>query len=96
MIFLFLGTRQISYLNYPRMKYIIDTNFGMEEVTIRIAHLRDVKNLVSINHKWQRHVLGEKIQNGFLSAEFSKQTFALLVKTGEIVVAEAGNHIAVR
>ena len=63
------------------------TNDKSLEIEIRVGRLTDIDSLVSINHKWQRRLLGDQIQNGFLSASFDKQTFETLVEKSEIVIA---------
>ncbi|MFT4247791.1 MAG: hypothetical protein QM581_07100 [Pseudomonas sp.] len=53
---------------------------------IRLGQPTDIYNLISINHKWQRHLLNNN-KNGFLSASFDFPTFDTLINNGEIVVA---------
>ena len=60
---------------------------------IRVGQFNDIDNLISINHKWQRHLLSNN-KNGFLSASFDFQTFEALINNGEIVVAYNDSTLA--
>ena len=56
---------------------------------IRVGQFNDIDNLISINHKWQRHLLSNN-KNGFLSASFDFQTIEALINNGEIVRLSPG------
>lgn len=62
-------------------------------VNVRNANQNDIPDLMRLNQKWQKAVLGENIKNGFVGAAFSKETFAELIRRSQIVIAEFENEI---
>lgn len=62
-------------------------------MTIRRAELSDLKELLSLNQKWQKHLLPD-YSRGFLSSTFLDETFECAIKNKDVVVCDAGQFIA--
>lgn len=60
---------------------------------IRDANQDDIPDLMKINHKWQKEVLGENTKNGFVGAAFSKGTFSELIRRRQVVIVRFGTAI---
>lgn len=60
---------------------------------IRLAMYKDIKNLMSLNNKWQKNLV-PNFDFGFLSAAFEEQTFKALIESSDIIVANSGRKIA--
>src|SRR5574337_88058 len=65
------------------IRTITGTKFELDIVPATAAH---VQGLTNINHRWQRKLLGNNTDHGFLSAAFSFETFNALVNSEEVVV----------
>lgn len=63
------------------------------DVTVRNATQNDIPNLMLLNQKWQKSVLGENIKDGFVGAAFSKETFAELIHRKQITVTDFDNKV---
>ena len=62
-------------------------------INIRQAELSDLKNLMELNQKWQKHLLPD-YSRGFLSSTFVKETFECAISNKDIVVCDTGQFLA--
>ena len=86
------------------MTYPVTTNNDEKQMDIRLAETADIGQLICLNKKWQRNLLGVNTMKGFLSGSFDEATFERLINDKAIVIAMKGvdltaymlsvNHIA--
>jgi hypothetical protein len=61
----------------------------MTTAQIRNASATDLQHLKSLNQKWQKSALDSNLQDGYIGAAFSDETFLELINRKQVVVAEA-------
>lgn len=62
-------------------------------ISVRQAELSDLENLMALNKKWQKHLL-QDYSRGFLSSNFSVETFECAIANSDIVVCDTGQFLA--
>lgn len=58
------------------------------DIEVRSATKNDLVYLVQLNQKFQKSILGNKIQDGYVGAAFSTETFLELINRNQIVVTQ--------
>lgn len=63
------------------------------DVEIREANDPDIENLMHLNQKWQKLVLGQDLKDGYVGAAFSKETFEHLIAQNQVIVSQQDETI---
>lgn len=61
-------------------------------MNVRQGRLSDLENLMSLNQKWQKHLLPD-YSHGFLSSVFLADTFKCAINNNDIVVCDTGKFL---
>ncbi|GGD72953.1 hypothetical protein GCM10011514_41310 [Emticicia aquatilis] len=63
------------------------------DVKICSAEFINVQKLVILNHKWQKAALGDQLQDGYIGAAFSTDTFYAIIEKKQIVITEYNDEV---
>lgn len=72
------------------MIYSVTTNAVEKQIDIRVGETADIEQLIILNKKWQRNLLGVNTLKGFLSGSFDEEIFTRLIADKAIIVAIDG------
>lgn len=75
------------------MIYPVTSGNIERQIDIRLAVIEDIEQLILLNKKWQRNLLGVNTMKGFLSGSFDVATFKRLIADKAVVIAMDGNAV---
>ncbi len=75
------------------MIYPIVVEGNEVQVDVRPAIPADIENLMQLNKKWQRNLLGVNTMKGFLSGSFDNATFERLINDRAVIVAYSNSQL---